>query len=513
MKNVKSSQTVAAIDAGSNYLRMSIADISPDGSINVLEDLIKPTNIEKDTFSSGRISVDTIHDTCNAIKGFTQVMKDYKIKNYKAVCTSGIREAENKQYILEQIKLRTGIEVEDINVSQERFYMMKALKYDMSESDFFNKKTTLVINITTGSVEASIFEDDKLKFTEHIQIGSLRLKETFAGLENKIMNFSNLMKEYVESKLYWIKSGTRHLKIENLIIIGGEIHTIVNLINSRGSSSKIENVILGKDFKSLYNEIKNMTEDQITFKYKISANKINLLLPTLLIFNCFFKMANTESVYNPDISLRLGVLQDLSDRIFNLPRRTKLIDDILSSIDHIASKYKIDKTHSNYVEKIALSIFDQTLKIHKMGEAERLYLQVSSRLHDMGQFIDAVDPEIQAYNIIINQDIMGFSYRELNIIASTAKYHWDMMPKESDYNYSILDSKDKMTTSMLSAILKLSEALDTSHLQKITDIKLTKSGDMLFFNITSEKDISLEEWAFNSKANFFQEVFGIKPTI
>jgi exopolyphosphatase/guanosine-5'-triphosphate,3'-diphosphate pyrophosphatase len=108
---------------------------------------------------------------------------------------------------------------------------------------------------------------------------------------------------------------------------------------------------------------------------------------------------------------------------------------------------------------------------------------------------------------------MGFSYRELNIIASTAKYHWDMMPKESDYNYSILDSKDKMTTSMLSAILKLSEALDTSHLQKITDIKLTKSGDMLFFNITSEKDISLEEWAFNSKANFFQEVFGIKPTI
>ena len=139
MKNTKSSQTVPAIDAGSNYLRMSIADIDPGGRINILEDLIKPTNIGRDTFSKGRISVDTIHNTCNDIKCFTQVMKDYKIRNCKAVCTSGIREAENKQYILEQVKLRTGIKIEDINVSQERFYMMKALKYNISEFNIGDK--------------------------------------------------------------------------------------------------------------------------------------------------------------------------------------------------------------------------------------------------------------------------------------------------------------------------------------------------------------------------------------
>lgn len=370
-----------------------------------------------------------------------------------------------------------------------------------------------MISITTGSVEASIFENNKLKFTEHIQAGSLRLKETFIGLENKILDFSNLMTEYIESKLYWIRSNTKHLKIENLIIIGGEIHTIVNLINLRGNNSKMKNVILKKDFKSLYNEIKGMTEEQIIFKYKISTQKIKLLLPTVLLFNCFLEMANTDVIYNPDITLRLGVLQDLSDNIYNLPRRIMLTDDILSSTDHIAKKYGIDKTHSDYVGKIALSIFDQTSRIHKMGEPERLYLQVSSKLHDVGQFIDTVNPEIQSYNIIINQDIMGFSYRELNIIASIAKYHWDIIPKETDYNYSILNSKDKMITSMLSAILKLSEALDTSHLQKITDIKLTRSSDTLFFNIASKKDISLEEWAFNGKANFFQEVFGLKPTI
>lgn len=513
MKNPKSSQTTAAIDVGSNYLRMSIANINNNGHINVLEDLIKPTNIGRDTFSSGRISVETIHQTCEDIKGFTLVMKDYKIKNYKAVCTSGIREAQNKQYILEQIKLRTGIDVEDINVSQERFYIMKALKYHISKFDFFNGKTTLVINITTGSVEASIFENNKLKFTEHIKIGSLRLKETLGELENKALDFSDLMEEYVESKLYWIKYNIKNLKIQNLIIIGGEIHTIISLINNKNSNIKIKNLILGKDFKLLYNEIKNMTKNQINLKYNTGIKKIELLLPTMLIFNCFLKIAGTENIYNPNITLRLGILHDLTDKIFDLPRKSQLTDDILSSIDHIVNKYKIDKKHSHYVEKIALSIFDQTLRIHKLGDEEKLYLQISSRLHDIGQFIDTVTPEIQSYNIIMSQDIMGFSHRKLNIIASIAKYHWDIIPQEDDPNYFALSSKDKMITSMLSAILKIAEALDISHLQKIPDIKLTKNNNMLFFNITSREDISIEEWAFNNKVNFFEEVFGIRPII
>ncbi|WP_446898352.1 Ppx/GppA phosphatase family protein [Clostridium sp. LBM24168] len=513
MKNIKPNQTVAVIDVGSNYLRMIAADIDNTGNINILEDVIKPTKIGKDTFSNGRISVETIHKTCEDIKGFSQIMKDYRIKHYRAVSTSGIREASNRQYILQQIRLRTGIQVKIINTSQERFYIMKALRYETSNTDILTSKTTLVVNISTGSVEASIFEDGNLKFTEHTQIGSLRVKEALDELEYAAPNFTKLTEQYIESKLYWSKFNIENFKIKNFIALGGELSTIIKLIKKAKKTSAATNFILKNDFKKLYEKIKTMSNDQIVFEYGLSKQKIDLLIPTILIFYNFLEMTESEKIYTPNITLRLGVLYDLSDEIFKFPRKDSSTNDILSSILYICNKYKINKTHANYVEKISLSIFDQTLKIHKLGERERLYLQIASRLHDVGGFIDITNHENQSYNIMISQDIMSFSYKELTIIANITKYHSSMVPDENDYSYFILDDKNKMIVSILSAILKMAEALDTSHLQKIEELKLSKSNNVLYFNVTSNDDLSLEEWNFNKRANFFEEVLGVKPVI
>ena len=125
---VRTWKIIAAIDVGANYLKMTIAEINAEGEVKILEDVVKPTKIGKDTFSKARISVETIHETCDDLKGFVRLMKDYKIKFYRVIATSGIREAENKQYVLEQIRLRTGLNIEVINIAQEQFFMLKAVR-------------------------------------------------------------------------------------------------------------------------------------------------------------------------------------------------------------------------------------------------------------------------------------------------------------------------------------------------------------------------------------------------
>lgn len=295
--------------------------------------------------------------------------------------------------------------------------------------------------------------------------------------------------------------------------MGGELTSIVELIKLEKKHVISKNLISRKDFEELYNMLKSMSTDQIRFKYGLSKKKIDLLIPTILIFYSFLNMTKSQVIYTPDINLRLGVIHDISDRLFKLKRRHLAINDILSSTLYLSDKYKIDKIHAHYVEKISLSIFDQTSRIHKLGTRERLYLQIASRLHDIGSFIDIIDHENQSYNIIISQDIMGFSNRELLIIANITKYHSSLIPDDSHYSYFILNDTDKMLISMLSAILKLAEALDASHLQKIQDLKLSASNNMLFFNIISSNDLNLEEWNFNKKANFFEEVLGVKPII
>ena len=108
---------------------------------------------------------------------------------------------------------------------------------------------------------------------------------------------------------------------------------------------------------------------------------------------------------------------------------------------------------------------------------------------------------------------MGFSNRDMNIIANVVLYHSGLTPSPYDEGYKILSNNDKMIVSKLAAILKLAESMDIAHKQKFSKVEILTSGDELVFKLTATQDILLEEWNFESSANFFQSVMGCKPVI
>ena len=513
MRKTKVNSLIAAIDIGSNYLRMSIAEIDEMGDFIILEEVVKQTNIGRDSFSFGRIKVQTIHDTCNDLKGFTSLMKDYNVKIYEAVATSGIREAENKQYILEQIRLRTGIKVKCSNEAEERFLLLKGMKKVFSKMDVDFSKNIMVLNITSGAVEASIYNEKILQFTESMKLGSLRISEVLSELQSKTLEFPRLMEEYIESKIYLPKLNIKKLKVDYFVVVGGEFSTVTSILK-KSSRDRDLNIIKREDFIKLYEDIKKMSSDQISFNYDIHKRRVNLFISTVLLSDSFLKLTEAKEIYTPEVTFRQGILKDIYDNLIYGNKEELDKEDIISSVWHLGEKYKIDKKHAKYVLQVALNIFDKTAKFHKLGERERLYLEISSILHDVGTFVNYVDHEVHSHDIIKSTSIIGLSDNELNIIANIVRYHENEdIRLESDQNYYMLREKDRMTVSILTAMLKLSEALDSSHLQKIEDLKITVSADAIYFGLTAREDILLEEWNFNNNAYFFEEVMGIKAII
>ena len=226
-------EVMAAIDVGSNSLRMMIAQVTSEGEIVPLEDLYMPTHIGRDTFSYGRIQVQSIHDTCKILKGFLKVIKEYKLKNYRVVSTSGIREAENREYVLDQIRTRTGLEVEVINNAQERFLMSKAIRNYMSNEMKFSDKGVLVMDIRSGGVEISVYDKEDLKLTEYLKIGSLRLREILASLEKRTLDFPGLMEEFIDSRIDFMKQILPRFNIKGFVGLGGELKTIIKLCSKK----------------------------------------------------------------------------------------------------------------------------------------------------------------------------------------------------------------------------------------------------------------------------------------
>ena len=120
-------KTFAAIDVGSFELTMKIFDLSGKNTMREIDCIRQRIDLGSDTYAHGKISNEKIDDLCHTLKEFAQIMESYKVTAYKAYGTSAIRETENTLILQDQIEQRTGIWVETLSNSEQRFLDYKSI--------------------------------------------------------------------------------------------------------------------------------------------------------------------------------------------------------------------------------------------------------------------------------------------------------------------------------------------------------------------------------------------------
>ena len=120
-------KTFAAIDVGSRDVTMKIFEITAKKGYRILDYVSTILELGSDTYKDGYISQESIDRLTDILKGFTKKMKEYGTTDYCAYATSAIREAKNNIMVLDQIKLRTDINVKILSNSEHRFLMYKGL--------------------------------------------------------------------------------------------------------------------------------------------------------------------------------------------------------------------------------------------------------------------------------------------------------------------------------------------------------------------------------------------------
>ena len=114
----------------------------------------------------------------------------------------------------------------------------------------------------------------------------------------------------------------------------------------------------------------------------------------------------------------------------------------------------------------------------------------------------------------MSTEIIGLSHIEREIVANVVKYnhiefdYYDMMGRDS-----AVSSKDYLTIAKLTAILRVANGLDRSHKQKFKDVKTILKDEKLIITVDSSLDITLEKGLLARRANFFEEVFSVRPVI
>lgn len=257
-----------------------------------------------------------------------------------------------------------------------------------------------------------------------------------------------------------------------------------------------------------------MTLSEIAEKYGIPGENALLLLISSILVRSLMSLTGAQLIWASGVSLCDGIAYEYAEQNKIFKVQHDFDADILSSAENISKRYMGSRKRSETLATIALTIFDSMKKVHGLTERERFLLQLATILHDCGKYISMVNLGECSYNIIMSTEIIGLSHREREIVANVVKYNHNAFEYyEALGMNSTLDAEAYLTIAKLTAILRVANALDRSHKQKFQNVKTTLKEGNLVIHVDTGDDITLEKGLFQSRADFFEEVFSVRPTI
>jgi exopolyphosphatase/guanosine-5'-triphosphate,3'-diphosphate pyrophosphatase len=498
---------MGAIDIGSSAIRMDIAEVRPDGSLRLLDSLKKGVQLGRDVFSDGHLSEETVRAACTVLRDFKSVMDSYGVARYRAVATSAVRESTNSDTFLDRVLMSTGLDVDVIDGSEENRLTLSGVLESLRGRPELDDGKALLVEIGGGSSDVTLLSGGEPLQSGNFPLGSIRLR---AGLTQSGTHEQHirLLKRQITNILTNIKRSIPMKETIHYIAVGGDVRFAARALKMEARDGGA--TIIPRDaFAEFVESISRLPADALVEKYAMSYLDAETVAPALLAYLQLLKETQAQSVIVSTASIRAGILHDFAPSEGG-KRLKRLTHQILTAARSLGRKYQYDETHADRVCQLSELIFDEVRAEHGLNDTHRLYLQVAALLHDIGLFVSPRNHHKHSYYLIAGSDLFGLRRLELEIIANVARYHRRSMPQRSHANFVSLDRDERVVVSKLSAILRVANALDKEHLQKVTDLKISREGDQLVLLAQNVTDLSMERIALADRSELFTDVFGKK---
>lgn len=505
-------QLLAVIDLGSLSLRLKIFELSPEMAPKEIESARRYLSLGARTYRHGILSSEQVANLCEVLSGFVLKLKEYRIPKSRTICvaTSAFREANNRAVVLEQIRLKTGLVVEVLDNAKERYFHNLAVKECQPHFASIIEQGTMMLDIGAGSMQATVYDHSDFVFSQNTVLGSLRISELLSDVARQTTHYAETLEEYISQDLEdYHAIEPRNISYKNLIAFGEDIGFIKDL----AGMSPREYCFLSKEqFLSVYDALIKISPADLIMDKEIPKDTAPLLLPTAMMIKKMLEYTDAKGVHLPAASLTDGVMYDFAEKEMHYNLVVSPKKDLLSGARHLARRYHSDHKHTEHVENSALVIFDCTRRIHGMGEREKTMLQLAAILHEVGKYVHISNPFESTFNIICKTELVGMATADREIVAYVAFFYAnpDMIHETA---FQALDDEKKTLVLKLTAILRICDALDASHKQKMRNLSLTVTSDSVTISGESRLDMTYEKWVFNKQNELFFDVYAIKPIL
>jgi len=496
---------IAAIDAGSNAVRLSIVRAYSALDIEPLHNERYPLRLGEGVFVRNRFSEDIFKKAAKAFRHFRDCMDEFAVTQYRAVATSATREAANRKAFVRRMQQKSGIRLEVISALEESRLGREAVFAALGP----DQQARCIADLGGGSLELSVLRDHEVLQTAQLPVGTVRLMTTLNLHGNVPPTQAEQVRKYLRALLESKLSGRPNLADGLTVALGGNAETLANVAPGprHHGVTTLELSLLRERLPEL---LRMDIRDRMK-AYGVRRDRADVMGIAAIIFVTLGRYLNVRSLAVPAVGIREGVVHEIATEAFSRkePHRYNAeARQMLAGAHSFSRRLERDQRHAEHVRELSLQLFDQLQPLHHLPGEARVFLEAGALLHDIGHSISHKGHHKHGEYLTMNGDIAGLDGRERALTAAVVRYHnRKAAPEEHHASYAALNNSDRRLARRLASLVRIAEGLDHSHRQRISRIRAAFQRDAVGLQVEARGDASEDIRDASRSVELFEKEF------
>ena len=507
---------IAAIDVGSNSIRLVVAEVLTSGGYRVLDEERENTRLAAALTKTGRLDPKAADSSVTVLRNFLSIAAGYGVNQVRAIGTSALRDAEDGPEFCDRVRkeLKLSIEVISANEEARLAFLSVARAFDISG------RKVAVADIGGGSTEIVLASSGLVDQVYETKLGAVRVAEECGVAGRSSPRRVQKLRDYIDRALKK-EIGKPPFVPDMLFGTGGTFTALASIIMARQGMAGQPMWgfrVSRAQIRHLVADLANMSLERRCKVVGLSPQRADIIVAGLAVVERIMRKLGANVVQVHTRGVRDGLMLTMvgggqTASVVGYGARSvpaTNVEDRRAAVEEFAKDCGVDLSHARQVARIAGSLWQQLSGPLKLRSEDRELIESAALIANVGYLINFDGHHKHSYHLILNSELPGFERRQLQILANVARYHRGTRPKKRHQNFSELSPEDQQRVCELAAILRLALALDRTHQQHVGEVQARVREDLVGIVVQSQDEANVDLWAAERKVDLFEKVFGRK---
>jgi exopolyphosphatase/guanosine-5'-triphosphate,3'-diphosphate pyrophosphatase len=501
----------AAVDIGSNSIRMLVAEVDASGKQAPLAAERQVVRLGTSVFREGRMSEATMNLAYDVLESMAATLRNLNVLAVRVVGTAALRDARNQPEFLARASTILGAPVEVISGLEEARLIHLGVQSQWPHS----RQRLLIVDIGGGSAELILSEAGRIAESFSKPLGAVRLTEMFLKSDPPSEHELIRMRKYIQERIAGPLARIGTSKIDRMIATSSTAAAAVSAVNRvwrarRDLADRLP--ATAAQIRSLYRQVHAADLESRRKMTGIGPRRAEIIIAGVGTLHEIIQAFKLPRLYYSTAGVREGVIADLAHRRVGLAQ-ARLEPDRRRVILALSRRYGLSTPHVRKVAQLAAALFEQLRSLHGLPAAHGQLLEAAACLYNIGHWVNESRHHKHSLYLVANSDLAGFADWERAVIANLCRYHRKSLPQSTHPEFQALDAEGRRAVVLMAPLLRVAVALDQSQDQRIEGLRAEILDKSVQVHLESKLDVDVEQWHAEQAGPTFREIYGLALAI